>query len=126
MPPDTAQETVGTQLAADMVRELGVISKMMIENQKLMMDVRDLIAEDVELRRKEVELRERQLSTDDEIAGYGEVIATTMDILSDVAAEKRTVTTRDIFAAYTSAAAEVFPDEDDDPDGGDGDVEVER
>ena len=112
MPPEQqTQESIGVALMTDLVRELGTISKMMMENQKLLMDIRDLMVDDIGLRKKSHE-------TAEELAGYGEVAAMTLDILSDVVETKRLPSVRDILQAYASAAAEVFPDEDDDDDNG--------
>ena len=111
MPPQPQEQTesIGIALMTDLVRELGTISKLMLENQKLLTDVRDLMVDDIGWRKKAHETLE-------ELAGYGEVAAMTLDILGDVVETKRAVSYRDVIGAYLSASAEVFPDDEEDDD----------
>lgn len=98
--PDDAER--GTQLAAELVRQLVIMNQNMEQNREIFLEVRDTL---------------------DELAGRHEIFSRAMELLLDQSDEgKLKWSLKDLAAAMVEAADEVMPAED---EPGDEDPRVE-
>lgn len=98
--------TPGEQLAHDLHSTL-------LETNRLLSDVCDLLKENIERQEKLADIM-------DDACAYMEVATTAADVLSDVAGNGKSLTSKDIVKAIQTATKEIFGDDDDDNDGGGG------
>jgi hypothetical protein len=82
----------GTQLAAELVRQLAILNENMEANREIFLEIRDGL---------------------DELAGHHEVVSRAMELLLDQADEgKLKWSLRDLASAMVAAADEIMPAED--------------
>lgn len=113
MPPED-NSGVAIAVMQELVKQVIVSNEIGMATAKLLTEMRDTLTEDVIVRKVLVEKL-------DELCGRIEVFSVAADILADVGANGKSLTAKDIAHAFDEASKDIFPDENDDDEGGDAD-----
>jgi len=121
MPPEKeGGESVGQQLAIEMLEAIREANKNSAATREVMIELRDLMEEDGKV-------RAALLEATDELCGRLEILSVASDILTDVAGNgSKRLDLADFVNAIHQATTDVFPDEDEedgDDEGGDQDTD---